>query len=212
MPDTALGVLVVIVAVLPGASFTWALERKVGGWGLRRTDRLLRFITVSIVFHVVLGWGEYALYRHQLQNITTSGTMEVGQFAALWLGTVVLLVVPAIVGATLGWMYKTRSKRHKCLVWLTTRLLGKTPAPSGWDFLFSDEPSCYLRIRTHEGTYIGGKFAADSYASAFPNDADVVIEEAYSIEEDGKFGEPLGYPLYISKAEMAWLEVLYPET
>ena len=53
-PDSVTGVVVLVLLVLPGAAFTWSLERQVGAYGVSFADRVLRFTGVSAVFHLVL--------------------------------------------------------------------------------------------------------------------------------------------------------------
>ncbi len=79
-PNTVPGLLIVLVFVLPGAVYTWAYERQNSAYGVTFTDRLLRFIAASVIFHLVLAWPEYALYR-----LAVAGRDRVlsGQFALL---------------------------------------------------------------------------------------------------------------------------------
>jgi hypothetical protein len=45
---------VISLLVLPGALYTWGIERVIGHWGVGLADRLLRFIGISACFHVAL--------------------------------------------------------------------------------------------------------------------------------------------------------------
>ena len=51
MPDTFQAVAVAVVALLPGALYVWAFERQAGRWGIGLSDRLLRFVGGSALFH-----------------------------------------------------------------------------------------------------------------------------------------------------------------
>ena len=51
MVDTFQALWILLLAFLPGALYVWAFEREAGGWGLGVTDRVLRFVGVSAVFH-----------------------------------------------------------------------------------------------------------------------------------------------------------------
>jgi hypothetical protein len=88
--------------------------------------------------------------------------------------------------------------------------LGRTPAPRAWDDFFSERPTAYLRIRVDGDTWLAGRFAADSYAGGFPQDTDIFLEEAWSIDgSSGELGEVgLGFPLYIPAASIRWIEIL----
>lgn len=164
LPSTLIGLLGVVIAVLPGSVYTWAYERQASAYGVTFADRTLRFIAVSVVFHVGLGWPEYALYR---LSIAHRHDLLAGQFALLWVGLVFLVAIPASAGTILGGLYATRTNRNK---WTRLRrrlsaaqealllriLLGRDPAPRAWDNLFSERPTVYMRVKTTDQTWIAG--------------------------------------------------------
>lgn len=75
------------------------------------------------------------------------------------------------------------------------------PTPTSWDWFFSGKgpeasldpatkkPVCYMRFTLKEGDSFGGYFGQYSFASSFPNPAQVYVEEAWKLREDGSFGE-----------------------
>ena len=218
LPDSAVALLIVIVAVLPGSVYTWAYERQAGAFGVTFGDRTLRFIAVSLFFHFILGWPEYVLYREALE----ARSFGPAQFTAVWLAGLILFAVPAAVGTVLGGLYVTRNTRTE---WLRLRrlltpereaallrvALGPDPAPRAWDDLFSDHPTVYLRVRTTDGSWLAGLFADASYAGGFPHDTDLLLEEAWEIGDDGTLGEHgLGYPVYVPAHMIGWLEIIPP--
>lgn len=218
LPTTVVGLLVLLVAVLPGAVYTWAFERQAGSFGVTFADRSLRFVGASFVLHAVLAWGEYGVYR-----VAVLGRHELaaGQFAILWAGFGLLVAVPYGVGSVLGGLYRTRRARGDHWRWLRRYLsrtaeerllrlaLGHDPAPRAWDHLFADRESAYLRVRTPDGTWVAGRFADRSYAGGYPNPTDLLLEEAWEVDQDS--GNLLidggrGYPVYLSAGQIAWLE------
>jgi hypothetical protein len=144
-----------------------------------------------------------------------------GEFGLLWLGAVLLVLLPALVGTVLGGLYATRTARTGW-PWIRARLsasteerilrvaLGRTPAPRAWDNLFSERPNVYLRVRLASDKWIAGRFAEGSYAGGFPNDADLLLEEAWVIDPDtGDLGDTgLGFPLYLPAATIEGIEVI----
>jgi hypothetical protein len=62
--DTFQALWILLLAFLPGAPYVWAFEREAGGWGLGVTDRLLRFVGVSAVFHALAAPLTYIAYQH----------------------------------------------------------------------------------------------------------------------------------------------------
>ena len=219
MPTTVVALAILIVAVLPGSMYTWAFERQASAFGVTFADRTLRFLAVSMLFHLALGWPEYLLYRVAF----VSNKLDAGQFAAAWAGALVLIAVPATIGTVLGGLYASRNTRigwdrlRKRLSAEQERLvlrtaLGRDPAPRAWDDLFSERPTVYLRIRTADGAWLAGRFAEESYAGGFPHEADLLLEEAWEIDDEGVLGdEGLGYSVYIPAEQIAWLEVVYEQ-
>lgn len=220
LPTTWTALLLLALAVLPGATFTFALERQAGLYGVALADRLLRFVAASLVFDAVYAWPAYAAYRAWFAGEPFGG----GQFAAAWSGAVVAAVVPAVAGTLLGVLYATRRSRSGA-AWarrllpparearLLRALLGRAPEPRAWDFVFSAAKPAYLRVRTTDGSWIGGRFAGASYAGGYPDAADLLIEEAWPIDADGAFGDAsLGYPVYVPAATIAYVEVLGDHT
>ena len=218
-PDSLLALGILLVAVLPGAIYTWAFEREAGLYGVTLADRVLRFVAGSTVMHLILGWPEYLVFRLAIEG---RDRILAGQFAVLWLGLLVLATLPAAAGTILGELYATRTSRltwPRLRRWLTANqerrllriLLGRDPAPRAWDDLFSEQLQCYLRVRTTGDRWLAGKFAGDSYAAGYPNEPDLLLEEAYAIDQEtGILGEGLGYPLYIASGQIAWVEVVWP--
>ncbi|HWL37946.1 MAG TPA: DUF6338 family protein [Frankiaceae bacterium] len=216
VPTTWTALLLLVVAVLPGAMFTFGFERQVSAYGATLADRVLRFVAVSVVFDLLYAWPAYLAYQAWLDGEPVGA----GQFAVAWLGVAATTGVPAGVGWALGGLYSTRRardgwewirrwlppEREKRLLDLA---LGATPAPRAWDDLFSHRPTAYLRILCTNGRWVGGAFGEASYAGGFPNEADLVIEEAWPIDADGMFGEePFGYALYVPSASIAHVEVV----
>ena len=209
VPSTVVGVLVLVAAVLPGLAYTLAFERQAGDFGATLADRTLRFVAGSVIFHILAGWPEYWLYRTTLAG---GNKILSGQFALLWLGLVIAMTLPFAAGTYLGTLYGTRSRRTGWRRMLLRLALGPGVAPRAWDDLFSERPDIYLRVRTTDGTWLAGLFASRSYAAGFPQDPDLLLEQAYQVDPaTGELGEALGYPLYVAAGQIAWMEMVHPE-
>lgn len=215
-PSSTVGLLILVAGLLPGASYTWAFERQAGSYGVSLADRTFRFIAVSLFFHLLLGWPEYWLYRIAFSSFHHFGA---GQFAAAWVGTLLITSLPAIVGTAVGRLYVTRRKvvGYKRLSSVLSSkpvrlLLGSERAPRAWDDLFSERPTFYVRLRTTNGSWLAGLFADQSYVGAYPNDGDLYLEQAWSLDDKTMaLGRcPLGYSLYIPSSQIAWLEIIRP--
>lgn len=214
-PSTLTGLAILFVVVLPGAAYVWAFEREVSAFGVTLADRVLRFIGVSVLFHLVLGWPEYAVARHVLNQ----DAFGWAAFAAVWTGLLVLAVVPAVLGTVVGGLYATREERSE---WTRVRnvlpaereqrllrvVLGRDPAPRAWDELFAARPTGYVRVRTAAGEWVGGLFASASYAGGLPHEPDLLLEEGWALNAKGTFLRPLGYRVYVPASQVTWLEFL----
>jgi hypothetical protein len=211
VPDTIVGLLIVVVAVLPGLMYTLSFERQAGDFGATFADRTMRFIAASVGFHVLAAWPEYLLFRAVLRDVEPAA-LTVGQFAVLWAAGILLVGLPAVAGTLVGHHYANRSRlgdgSRRALRWI----LGRDVAPRAWDDFFSERPTTYLRVRTAEGALLGGLFASRSYAAGFPHDPDLLLEEAYGVDPDtGELDGPLGYPLYIPAGQIVWMEIIRPQ-
>lgn len=219
VPTSVVALAIVVIAVLPGSMYTWAFERQVSAYGANLADRVLRFVALSVLFHLALGWIEYWLFRSAFAGEQFGG----GQFAIAWVAVAILVVVPAALGTVIGGLYASRSDREGW-AWirqhLTVRtenrvlqfILGRTPAPRAWDNMFSERQNLYLRVETTDGNAVAGLFADKSYAGGFPHDTDLYLEESWSMTEDGSLDKPLGYPVYLPAGQIARLETLNPWT
>lgn len=230
IPNTIIGLCILAVAVLPGLVYTLTFERQAGSWGVTLADRVLRLIAVSFAFHLIAAWPEYWLFRATLADHSPSDVVLTGEFALLWFAAAVLVVVPATIGTVVGGLYRTRNSRsgwdrvRAALARLDRRsvgessstserrllnvVLGPDPAPRAWDNLFAERPTAYMRVRLIDETVLAGLFATSSYAAGFPNDPDLLLEEAYSVGSEGELGERLGYAVYVPGEQIAWLEII----
>lgn len=217
-PTSTLAVGLLVLTILPGAMYTWAFERQVSAYGVTFTDRAVRFFALSMGFHAVFGWIEYLLFRHAL----TGDGLDPRRFAAAWVGLVVLITIPTLLGTMAGGLYATRGTKE--LHWRRLRrmlganedrflewVLGRSPAPRAWDAFFSERPTAYLRLQTIDGHAVAGLFADSSYAAGYPNDPDLFLEEEWTMDEEGALVAGLGYPVYIASGQIARLEVVQPE-
>lgn len=215
-PTSWTALLLLCLAVLPGAMFTFGFERQVSAYGVTLADRVLRFIGVSLVFDALYAWPAYGAYRLWIAGRPFGG----GQFAAAWLAVVTAAALPATLGGILGGLYGTRTSRSGWS-WLRRWLLppgreerlleatlGPKPAPRAWDDFFSQRPNVYLRVRTTAGDWLGGRYGPASYAAEFPHEPDLLLEEAWPMEANGAFGAaPRGCPLYIPATTIAYIEI-----
>lgn len=75
---------------------------------------------------------------------------------------------------------------------LTSRFLrGRMlhPTPTGWDYFFDKGQSCWILFHLKSGTKLGGLYGENSFASSFPNEQEVYVQEIWRVDELGRFVE-----------------------
>lgn len=183
MIATFQGLLVALLALLPGASYTFAYERVAGGYGISFADRLVRFLASSALFHALFSGPEYLLYRDLFKNNRLQGGG-----VDWWLVEAVALayvLVPVAVGALLGWGHKHHKK------WAVL-LVGNAPEPRAWDYFWRHTDRAVVRLKLKSGMWLAGLYGMAgngrrSYASGHPEEGDLYL--AVALEINNQSGE-----------------------
>lgn len=141
MPESFQALLVIVVALLPGALYTWSFEQVVGAWGAGLSDRVLRFIGVTAILQalaapaIVWSWRTFIL----------SGRLREGDLPiGLWLLPLLYVAVPIALGTLVG----TATLEKRSWAKLFT---GRSPAPRAWDHLFGSRPDGWIRLKLKSG-------------------------------------------------------------
>jgi hypothetical protein len=215
--ETLTGLLALLVSVLPGSLYTWAFERQAGSFGVALADRVLRFVGVSLIFHICFGWPEYVFYRLLRDGLDHPyGWMR---FALLWTGGLLYVAIPLVAGSVVGGLWVSRVGREGWQ-WLRTRLteqtelallqtlVGRNPAPRAWDAVFTARPNVFLRLQLVDGTWGAGAFNAAAYASGFPNEPDLLLSPAWTLDDNLNLDSPLESSMYIAAGQIKLMEIL----
>ena len=99
MPETFQALAVLVLALLPGALYVWAFERQVGAWGIRLSDRVLRFVGFSAFLHAVFAPLTYRLW---IAFVRTGRLSDGDAPVALWLAVLVFVALPTGIGSAAG--------------------------------------------------------------------------------------------------------------
>lgn len=180
MISTFSALAVAVLALLPGAAYLFAYEREAGAYSVGLSDRLVRFLAASAVMHALLSAGTYWAYRHTV----VGGDLRAGR-VPLWAveaAAVAYLLLPTAAGLVVG-RGKRNGKRWAAV------LVGNSPEPRAWDYLWSSAPSGYVRARLKSGSWIGGHFSTDdqgrrSYASGYPEAGDLYLARRAELDPD----------------------------
>jgi len=65
------------------------------------------------------------------------------------------------------------------------------PFKKPWDFVFGKKEAYWVIVHLKDKRKIGGKFAKNSFASSYPSEEQIYLEEVWTLDENGKFKEPL---------------------
>lgn len=58
-----------------------------------------------------------------------------------------------------------------------------------WDLKFSDGKPAWIIVHLKDGRLIGGKYQENSYASSYPAEEQIYLEQVWRLDENGKFIE-----------------------
>jgi Family of unknown function (DUF6338) len=217
MPDTLEALGVVILAILPGALFTWALEREVGQWGIGLSDRFFRFIGVSAVFLALFSWPLHWLWQQFLHRpvetkegiVFRNVLVEAGPVPWwLFLFPLAYVILPSAAGLLVARGVRKEQRWVRLVV-------GRDPAPRAWDHVFARRPAALIRLQLKDGRWVGGLFGENSYAAGYPEEPqDLFLELAYRMHDDGSYvvdqaGDyaELGSGILIRWEEVQFLEI-----
>ena len=158
MPDTFQALVVLIVALLPGALYTWSFERLVGAWGVGFADRVLRFVGASAMFQAAIApftvWG----WRTYVSDRPSPGRRSAGRTVARL--PLLYVAIPIALGVVVG--RGTVNERD----W-SKAFTGPSPAPRAWDHLFGLRPDGWVRLRLKSGVWLGGAFTSAGEGTGF---------------------------------------------
>jgi hypothetical protein len=183
-PSTVGQVMLLVLFVLPGAAYQFLRERWRGPVP-GETDvgqRVLRAVTASIalngVYVVVAGPALVTSWRRAEHSGVSELIAGNPRITGAWV-LLLFLGVPAAAAAAVS--FGQRRRAHAVY----------RSAPTAWDYVFGDRRHSgprFVRARLKDGTWVGGWFGGRSYASGYPQTADLYLQWAYQMGSDGSFG------------------------
>ena len=62
-------------------------------------------------------------------------------------------------------------------------------SPTAWDDFFTShsDAGCWIIAHLNDGATVGGRFSKISFASAFPREGHIYIQELWELDDDSKF-------------------------
>lgn len=176
------------------------------------SDRLIRFIAASAVFHAVFSGATYWFHRgytanHKLVNGLTP-------WYELEVLAVTYVAVPWAAGSLVGYGHTNG--------WRWTRFItGTAPEPRAWDFVWNRRSRSLVRLRLKSRQWLAGTFATSpsglrSYASGYPEEGELFLSQ--QLQVDARTGAWVkaknGKPQLVSDGSsllIRWSEIEYIE-
>jgi hypothetical protein len=104
---------------------------------------------------------------------------QIDEYRLMLAGFLVCLVSPALLA--LFWY------------WFRVRVLASYgldhPTPRGWDYFLSGKRQFWVLFHLKNGKMVGGYFGAKSFASTYPQEPELYVEQVWRVCENGKFVE-----------------------
>lgn len=156
----------------------------------------------TVIHALVFPWS-IPIYRYYQSNTLIDHAAEVYRWAAL-----TILVLPLFLGILLGWLSTVR-----WIDWLLDKIgfgyIDRTP--SAWDHAVKEKRGKYVRVHLKDGKgTIGGVYSLKSLGSINARRPDLFLEEAWLLDEDGNFTEPIpnSSGVWIAHDIMGYVEFL----
>lgn len=193
MLSTYQALAVALVALLPGASYTFAVERSLGSYGVKFSDRLVRFLAASAIFHALASGPEYLLYRHFFAtDVLTHGHAK---WWAIEIVAIVYVFLPIGIGSWLAHLRQPKKGHQSGDDTLGTKVarwaLGEGLEPRAWDWMWKRNLTAILRIKLKSGVWVAGLWGdweseqvakRRSYAAGYPEEGDMYLSVGFKID------------------------------
>ena len=161
--------LYLIVFVLPGY-LSWRVWRAL--FPVRTTrvaDSLIAIIMVGLINSILIGWVIPDVRK--LDSLFWQAVAFAG----------VYLMAPVL------WPFTIRSLIQ--IPFVRRRIVH--PIPKAWDYFFGLHVPCFVLARLNNGALLGGVMGSQSFASSYPSDEDLYLEQLWKVTEQGRFLSPL---------------------
>lgn len=203
-PSTGTQLIILVLLVLPGASYLFARERLLGPREAESEpgNRLLRLIAIGALldgaYLAVAGPALVRLVRGDGRG-PFAGIVAHPRPAGLT-GLLLVIVIPVVLARAEATLVRRRRRaRYEA-------------SPTAWDAVFRDLGSSYIRVRLKDGGWAGGWYGSRSAASAYPAPGDLFLESQHRMAADGTFGARMDDTrgVYVKAADIDLLEIHGP--
>ncbi|WP_116818231.1 DUF6338 family protein [Pseudomonas syringae] len=154
------------------------------------SDQLVDAIAYSCINYALLFWAVVYVEDHGLRGVHP---------ALYYLFYVfVLFVSPFLL--VLIWKWLRTHERFK----------GSAPHPTAkpWDYVFKQAKPYWIVVYLKNGKMVGGKYSGQSFASSYPVEEQIFLEEAWLVKADGILDRPItgSAGVLVMASEISYLE------
>ena|ERR1700735_2498584 len=171
MPTSIQAVLVVIVFLIPGFVASRILSYAYPASEPSDARLILTAIMHSCINYALLSW----LFILSWKKAWYSNTAFL-----VFLTLLTLFVMPVLSGLIL-----VRVAETKCLGKLREMFGLPHPVPKAWDYFFRRRIPCWVVATLKTGRVIGGFYGQKSFASSYPAEEDLYLEQLCNMAPDG---------------------------
>lgn len=133
---------------------------------------VLEPIACSVVNLVIWFWLVIPILRTPFESVD--------EWKLTWVGLLVCLVSPTCLALFWYWLRVSV---------LSQRFGMDHPTPRGWDYFLSENRQFWVLFHLKNGKMVGGYFGAKSFASTYPQEPEIYVEQVWRVCEHGKFVE-----------------------
>ena len=174
-------VILLLYLVVPGYIIVKVYDLLAPGERRNLGDTIIEILAWSFIQLMFWFWPFVVLYTYSDSIATWL------RYLIAFVLTILAVFVTPILAA-----YLINKVRHGGFIRGVAKGSSSQPSPSSWDWFFSEKANnYYVRFHLKTGEKLGGYFGENSFATSFPHKQEVYIEEAWQLDEDGKFTEPI---------------------
>jgi hypothetical protein len=159
-------------------------------------------ISYSVVHYALTGW---PLLLLRPPAFYVYAYLDVLVFPILW-----PIVILTIRGARGDFSMLLDARCLAVLAGLYRDLITVQPMPTPWDEVFRAPEAYWVRIRTTDGRWVGGRMLEGSHTSTYPEAREIFIVAQYALDQaNGNFKEklPSTAGLWVPGEQIATLEL-----
>lgn len=174
-------VILLLYLVVPGYIATKVYDLLAPGERRSLGDAIVEILAWSFILLMFWFWPFAVLYQYK-------DSLSVGpRYLIVFVLTILSVFVTPILAAYLVYWV-----RHRGFIGHAPKGSSSHPSPTSWDWFFSEQANnYYVRFHLKTGEKLGGYFGENSFATSFPNNQEIYVEETWRLDEDGEFTEPV---------------------